>query len=57
MHDVVFKLALAVVLSSAIFFLLAVTFSEVGESANETASSIEEARRTGLERSASHLQR
>jgi len=56
MHDVVFKLALAVILASAIFFLLELTFSEVNESSNLTVSNIEDARRASLNKTVFYLQ-
>ena len=56
MDGVVFKLALAVVLASAIFFLLAVSFSQVERTANNTAGNIETARRTSLNKSVQYLQ-
>ena len=56
MHDVVFKIAIAVILAGAIFFLLATTFSEVSDSSNTTVSNIETARRTSLDKSVAYLQ-
>ncbi len=56
MHEVLFKLALAVVLASAAFFLLSSSFSQLQASANQTSSNIEDARRAGMNRSVLHLQ-
>jgi len=57
MHDIAFKLALAVILAAAIMFLLASCFSQVGSSTNATVISIEASREAGLNESASFLQR
>ncbi len=56
MHDVVLRLALAVILAAAVFFMLAVVFSGMESSVNSTATGVELARETSLNRSAFHLQ-
>ncbi len=55
MHAIVFKLALAVILAAAIFFMLAMTFSEVEKSTNNSINNIEAARRISLNKSVEHL--
>jgi hypothetical protein len=57
MHSIVFKLALAAILATAIFFMLATTFSQVSDSANATVSNIEAARLASLNDSARYIQR
>ena len=55
MHELLFKLALAVVLASAAFFLLSSSFGQLQASTNETSGNIEDARRSGLNQSVIHL--
>ncbi len=57
MHTAVFKLAVAVIVATAVFFLLAANFSELADSANASVSSIEGARRASLNKSMAYLQR
>jgi hypothetical protein len=57
MHDIAFKLALAVILAAAIMFLLASCFSQVSNSANATIITIEDSREVGLNKSVAFLQR
>jgi hypothetical protein len=56
MHDVVFKLAIAVILAAAVIFLLATTFSQLESSSNTTIGNVEEARQNSLANSVSYLQ-
>ena len=56
MHDVVFKIAIAVILAAAIMFLLATTFGQISDSSNKTVNNIEEARKNNLDNSITYLQ-
>ena len=56
MHAIVLKIAIAVILTAAIFFILATSFSELEGSANATVNNMELARRTGLNKSVAYLQ-
>jgi|GEM_PF-4013512 len=57
MNSVVFKLALAVILAAAVFFILASVFHGVDVSVNTTAANMESARWAGLNKSVEYLQR
>lgn len=56
MHDTVLKLAVAVIVATAVLFLLSTTFSQLGDSANSSVDNLEDARRTSLEKSVLYLQ-
>jgi cell shape-determining protein MreC len=56
MHDVVFKLAIAVILAAAIMFMLATSFSQLEQTSNTTVSNVEQARQNSLANSISYLQ-
>jgi hypothetical protein len=57
MHDVVFKLAVAVILASAIMFLLADSFGQLHSSTDLGVSNVEDARKNSLDESVEYLQK
>ncbi len=56
MHSTVFRIAIAVIVAGLVMFLLAVTFGELEQSSNTSVSTMERARRTGLNKSVQYLQ-
>jgi hypothetical protein len=56
MHSAVFKIAIAVILAAAIFFMIGTAFNRVDDSVNTTVLNMESARNASLAAAAMQVQ-